>query len=55
MHMTNAELIAASLQAAVLFTLQYVAYLLIIIPIHWWCRGKGPAAYGLTRAGSSWT
>ena len=35
--------------------LQYAGYFLLIIPINWWHRRRGPAAYGLTRAGNSWT
>jgi membrane protease YdiL (CAAX protease family) len=38
----------------VLLILQYVGYFLLIIPINWWHRRRGPAAYGLTKAGRSW-
>jgi len=29
----------------------YSGYFLLIIPINWWRRRQGPAAYGLTKAG----
>ena len=38
----------------VLLMLQYAGYFVLIIPINWWYRRRGPAAYGLTRAGRSW-
>ena len=34
---------------------QYAGYFLLIFPINWWYRWRGPASYGLTRAGRSWT
>lgn len=54
-HITNAELISATRQMFVLLMLQYAGYFLLIIPINWWYRRRGAAAYGLTRAGRSWT
>ena len=47
---TNAELIIATRQFLVLLMLQYAGYFL-----NWWHRQRGPSAYGLTRAGRSWT
>jgi membrane protease YdiL (CAAX protease family) len=32
----------------------YSSYFLLILPINWWYRRRGRAAYGLTRAGRSW-
>lgn len=32
----------------------YLTYFALIVPINWWHRRRGPAAYGLTRAGRSW-
>jgi membrane protease YdiL (CAAX protease family) len=52
---SNTELITATRQLFVLLLLQYAGYFLLIIPINWWHRRRGPAAYGLTRAGRSWT
>jgi membrane protease YdiL (CAAX protease family) len=52
---TDAELIDTTRQLVVLLTLQYCGYFLLIIPINWWHRRRGPAAYGLTRGGRSWT
>jgi len=54
-RISNAELITATRQLFVLLLLQYAGYFLFIIPINWWHRRRGPAAYGLTRAGRSWT
>ena len=52
---TDAELISATWQLFVLLMLQYAGWFLLIIPIGYWHRRRGPAAYGLTRAGHSWT
>lgn len=52
---TDAELISATWQLFVLLVLQYAGWFLLIIPINYWHRRRGPAAYGLTRAGHSWT
>jgi membrane protease YdiL (CAAX protease family) len=52
---SDAELLTASWQLFVLLMLQYAGWFLLIIPIDWWHRRRGPAAYGLTRAGHSWT
>jgi len=51
---TNADLLRASRQMALVLLLQYGSYFLLIVPINWWYRRRGPAAYGLTRAGRSW-
>jgi membrane protease YdiL (CAAX protease family) len=53
-HVSNAELITASRQMFVLLIFQYAGYFLLILPINWWHRRRGAAAYGLTRAGHSW-
>jgi membrane protease YdiL (CAAX protease family) len=53
-HTTNSELLVASRQMFLGLMLQYVSYFLLIIPIGWWYRRRGPRAYGLTRAGHSW-
>src|SRR6185436_3102395 len=52
---TDAELITATWQLLVLLTLQYAGWFLLIIPINYWHIRRGPAAYGLTRAGHSWS
>jgi membrane protease YdiL (CAAX protease family) len=52
---TNAELITASRQMFVILLMQYAGWFLLILPINWWHRRRGLAAYGLTRAGHSWT
>jgi membrane protease YdiL (CAAX protease family) len=54
-HITGPQLITASRQMFVLLMFQYAGYFLLIIPINWWHRRRGPAAYGLTTAGHSWT
>jgi membrane protease YdiL (CAAX protease family) len=53
-HATNAELITASRQIFILLIFQYAGYFLLIVPLNWWYRRRGAAAYGLTRAGRSW-
>lgn len=53
-HATDADLIAASRQMFVLLMFQYAGYFLLILPINWWYRRRGPASYGLTKAGCSW-
>ena len=52
---TNAELITATRQIFILLALQYAGYFLLVIPINWWHRRRGPASYGLTKADRSWT
>jgi membrane protease YdiL (CAAX protease family) len=54
-HTTDAELITASRHMFVLLMFQYAGYFLLIFPINWWYRRRGPSSYGLTRAGRSWT
>jgi hypothetical protein len=53
-HATNAELLVASRQLLLALILMYSSYFLLILPINWWYRRRGRAAYGLTRAGRSW-
>jgi membrane protease YdiL (CAAX protease family) len=53
-HTTDAELVTASRQMFVLLMFQYTGYFLLIFPINWWYRRRGPVSYGLTRAGCSW-
>ena len=50
-HATNADLLVASRQLFLALILIYGSYFLLIIPINWWYRQRGRAAYGLTRAG----
>ena len=52
---TNVALVSAAWQLFVLLALQYAGWFLLIIPINYWHRHRGPAAYGLTRAGHTWT
>src|SRR5688500_4711030 len=54
-NITDAQLIAGSRDMLVLLMLQYAGWFLLVIPINWWHRRRGPAAYGLTTAGRSWT
>jgi membrane protease YdiL (CAAX protease family) len=51
---TDAELVADSWQLFILLAVQYSGWFLFIIPMNYWRRRRGPAAYGLTRAGKSW-
>lgn len=53
-HMTNAELLVASRQLFLALILIYLSYFALIIPINWWHRRRGPAAYGVTCAGRPW-
>ncbi len=52
---SDAALLTASWQLGLLLLLQYAGWFLLIIPINAWHRRRGPAAYGLTRAGASWS
>lgn len=52
-HMTNAELLTASRQLFLVLMVLYGSYFALIVPINWWYRQRGRAAYGLTRAGLS--
>ena len=54
-HSTGSELITAARQLFVLLVFQYAGYFLLIIPIGWWHRHRGPSAYGLTKASHTWT
>ncbi|MDQ2840369.1 MAG: CPBP family intramembrane metalloprotease [Acidobacteriota bacterium] len=53
-HTTGSELITAARQLFVLLVFQYSGYFLIIIPIGWWYRRRGPSSYGLTKAKHTW-
>lgn len=53
-HITGRELIAAARQLFVLLIFQYAGYFLLIIPINWWHRHRGPSEYGLTKANHTW-
>ncbi len=53
-NITDAQLITASRQMFVLLMLQYAGFFFLIVPINWWHRRRGPAAYGLTKAGRPW-
>ena len=52
---TGTELITAARELLVLLIFQYAGYFLLIVPIGWWYRRRGPSAYGLTKAGRTWT
>ncbi len=54
LRITGPELITAAGHLFILLLFQYAGYLLLVIPINWWYRRRGPAAYGLTKAGHSW-
>jgi membrane protease YdiL (CAAX protease family) len=51
---TDAELLVASRQLLVLLVLYYASLFVLVVPINWWHRRRGAAAYGLTRAGHGW-
>jgi membrane protease YdiL (CAAX protease family) len=53
-QITDAELLFAARDLFLLLLVQYVGWFLLIVPINWWHRRSGLAAYGLTRAGKSW-
>ena len=53
-HTTNADLLFASRQLFLALVLLYGSYFVLIIPINWWYRQRGRAAYGLTRARRPW-
>jgi membrane protease YdiL (CAAX protease family) len=53
-HTTGTELITAARQFLILLVFQYAGYFLLIIPIGWWYRHRGPSAYGLTKASHTW-
>src|SRR5579884_290170 len=53
-HATNADLLLASRQLFLTLMVIYGAYFALIVPINWWYRRRGRAAYGLTRAGHTW-
>lgn len=53
-HTTDAQLLVASRQLFFALVLIYVSYFALIVPINWWHRRRGRAAYGLTRAGRPW-
>ncbi|AXC09726.1 hypothetical protein ACPOL_0345 [Acidisarcina polymorpha] len=53
-HATDADLLLATRRLLLIWLLQYGSYFLLIIPLNWWYRRRGPAAYGLTRAGNTW-
>ena len=50
---SDAELVEASWKMLVLLVLQYAGWFLLIVPINWYHRRRGPSAYGLTKAGRS--
>src|SRR5581483_5663866 len=50
-HITDAELVAASWNLFLILMVLYGSYFALIIPINWWHRRRGRTAYGLTRAG----
>lgn len=54
-HSTGTELITGAWLMFLRLMLINSGYFLLIIPINWWRRRQGPAAYGLTKAGHSWT
>jgi membrane protease YdiL (CAAX protease family) len=53
-HTTNAELLVASRQLFLGLVLLYGSYFALIVPINWWYRRRGRAAYSLTRVGLPW-
>lgn len=53
-HASNAELLTASRQLFLLLIVQNAGYFLFAVPLNWWYRRRGRAAYGITKAGHSW-
>ena len=53
-HATNAQLVTASRQLLTLLAVQNAGYFLLAVPLNWWYRRRGRAAYGLTTAGHTW-
>ena len=53
-HASNADLLLATRRLLLIWLLQYGSYFLLIVPLNWWYRRRGPRAYGLTRAGHTW-
>ncbi len=51
---SNSDLLLASRQMFLTLVVLYGSYFALIVPINWWCRRRGLAAYGLTRAGKPW-
>lgn len=54
-HTTGSELIIAACELLVLLVFQYAGYFLLMAPIGWWYRRRGPSAYVLTKASRTWT
>ena len=54
-HTSNADLLLASRQLALAFFFIYFSFFVMIVPLDWWRGRRGPATYGLTRAGKSVT
>jgi hypothetical protein len=52
-NISDAGLLTATRQMFVVLVLQYAFYFVLIVPINWWHRRRGPAAYGLTTSGHS--
>ena len=53
-HTTNADLLVASRQLLLALILIYFSFFVLIVPLNWWHRRRGTAAYGLCRAGRPW-
>lgn len=51
---SNAELLRASANLFVLLFFQYLGTFLVAIPLNWWYRRRGPAAYGVAKNGRTW-
>src|SRR5581483_11767868 len=51
---SNTTLVTITGQLFVLLALQYLGWLLLVLPINYWHRRRGAAAYGFTRSGRSW-
>jgi membrane protease YdiL (CAAX protease family) len=52
-HASNADLLVASRQLALALFFIYFSFFIIIVPLDRWRGRRGPATYGLTRAGIS--
>jgi membrane protease YdiL (CAAX protease family) len=52
-HASSADLLVASRQLALALLFIYFSFFVIIVPLDWWRGRRGPATYGLTRAGMS--
>lgn len=54
-NVSSADLVTASGQLFTLLVFGNAGYFILAGPLNWWYRRRGPAGYGLTKAGHDWT